>query len=470
MKSLLFSLFAAVALVSCVGGGNEEQLVNAGIGTPNAAAIANPGAAADDPMRAKIQLPDPTLAAQPVSLVNTTTTGDQVLRSIGAVADGGYIVAWISTDTTLFIQRYDGDGNKVGTEVSVPLAIQSDDAARAATALREASVAVLEDGSVMVAYQIDRLVGQVGAYLQYNQGIYIQRFDASGTQLMGETEVFSRLALSNPRPVFLRSLKIEPLADGGFVLGWLSVAPALTTSPNAQLFTRRYDSQAQPVGDTATVGLFGIQNGAPGTGFAIVADASGGYTLLVSYNDANTGLVTVTSATHYDASGTGTQIVAPRTGPVMLLPLTGGGFVLFATDTGGTFNQMLDASGNPVGNPVSIASMPFATRELMDGTYVVFWNSGATITAQRYDSTGATVGDLLTLETGGSMPGVAALAEGGFAAAWSTPGAGGDLDVFTQRFIEVLTQSQVARRKACLASAKGLIGQERKVFMDSCLR
>jgi len=457
MKKLLFALCAVIALASC-GGGDSGGV---------AASSDLPGA---QPLSAKVRAPDPTLSAQAVSMVNTTTAGDQVFRSIGALADGGYIAAWISGNTTINIQRYDSAGNKVGGEVPLPVVIPSDDPARAATALREAKVAVLGDGSVVVAYQIDRFVGQVGAYLQYNQGVYIQRFDAGGDLLMGETEVLSRLALANSRPLFLRDVKVEPLADGGFVVGWLDVAPALTTAPNVGLYKRRYDGLAQPIGDAVRVGEFGIMNGAPGTGYSLAGDAGGGYTLMVSYADISTGFVTMTSAMHYNAADTGTQIVTPRTGGVLLLAMDARGFVLFASVTSGTSSQMLDASGNPVGNSTSTASMPFAARELMDGSFVVFWNTNSSITAQRFDSTGAAIGDVLTLQNGASDPGLVALAEGGFAAAWSAPGTGGDLDVLTQRYIEVLTQSQVARRKACLVSAKGMIGQDRKAFMDACMR
>lgn len=458
MKHLLFALCAAFALVSCGGGGDSG---------------ASPELLAAQVLSAKVPVPDPTLAAQPVAVVNTTAAGDQVFRSIGALADGGHTVAWISDNTAIFMQRYDSAGNKVGGEVSVPVTIPSDEPARAATALREATLAVLGDGSVVVAYQIDRLVGQVGAYLQYNQGVYIQRVDASGTQRLGETEVFSRLALANSRPLFLRDVKIEALADGGFVLGWLSVAPALTTSPNAILYKRRYDSQAQPAGDMVTVGLFGIQNGAPGTGFSLAADASGGYTLAVSYADTSTDFVTMTSAIHYDALDSGTQLVAPRTGSVLLLPLDAGGFVLFTSEGAGFSSRVLDTAGNPVGDPLPLSSMPFDARELMDGSYLVFWNTGGTITAQRFDGTGAAIGDLLSLQASAATMGVAPLAGGGFATAWSAPGTGGDLDVFTQRFTEVLTQSQAQlrfKRKACLASAKGMTGHERQAFMDACMK
>jgi hypothetical protein len=49
---------------------------------------------------------------------------------------------------------------------------------------------------------------------------------------------------------------------------------------------------------------------------------------------------------------------------------------------------------------------------------------------------------------------------------------GRDLDVFTQRLIEVPSRDQAAlraKRKACLAGAQGITGQERKAFMDACM-
>jgi hypothetical protein len=425
-------------------------------------------------LKAKPVTTDPTLLAGPVSMVNTTTAGDQVLRSIAATSDGGYTVAWMSDNATLFIQHYDSAGNKAGGETAVPVAVVGTPTCATGncdgpTAIREGSVAVLRDGSVVVAYELDRPAGQVGAFLQFNQGIYIQRFDADGVQLLEETTVFSQVMPYNSRPVFLSDPTVRALTDGGFVVGWNARVPQLTNLSRSPVLERRYDSQATPWGDAVTVGSFFLQDQS-GRGFSLVADASGGYTLTVPHQD--TAFTPVVSAIHYDASDTAAPIVAPRTGSILLLPLEGDRFVLFTSDGSGTFRQFLDSAGNPLGMSTPIASMPFDARELADGSFVVFFSSNATVTAQRFDSTGSPIGNLLTLQTGGALPGIAALADSGFADAWSAVGTAAGLDVFTQRFIEVLSPDQAAlraKRKACLMSAKGMTGQQRKAFVNACI-
>ena len=459
MKNLISIVCVALALAACGGGGGSSG---------------DASRVSAQALKARVMVPDPTLAAQAVSVVNTTTAGDQVLRSIGALNDGGYTVAWISGNSTLFIQRYDSAGHKVGGETAIAISVAGSagpcpSTCDPAAAIRQSSIAVLGDGSVVVAYEIDRVVGQVGAYTEVKQGIYIQRFDASGAQLLAETEVFSTLALMNPRPTFLSDPTVRALADGGFVVAWNTQVPALTNLSTSQILKRRYDSQAQPLGGTATAGSFLLLDW-PSTGFTLVPDASGGYTLTVSSLDP--AFNPIVSAIHYDATDAAAQIAAPRSGSVLLLPLEGDRFVLFRSDSSGISRQFLDSAGNPVGDPVPVSSIPFAARELMDGSFVAFWNTGGNITAQRFDSAGAPRGDLLTLQTSVSAPGIAPLVDGGFAAAWSAPGAAGDLDVFTQRFIEVVARDQAAlraKRKACLAAAKGLRGQERKALMGACL-
>jgi len=110
--------------------------------------------------------------------------------------------------------------------------------------------------------------------------------------------------------------------------------------------------------------------------------------------------------------------------------------------------------------------MPFDVRELADGSYILFWRTGLALTAQRFAANGSAMGDLLTPQAPlGTVPEVAVLADVGFALAWSAIGTAADTDVFTQRFIEVLS----TRKKACLESAKGLRGHERKAFMAACL-
>jgi len=87
MKQLLFALCAALALVSCGGGGTGDTAQTA-VGS--------------EVLKAKpVVTDDFTLVAQQVSMANTTAAGDQVLRTIGATSDGGYTVAWVSGTSTL---------------------------------------------------------------------------------------------------------------------------------------------------------------------------------------------------------------------------------------------------------------------------------------------------------------------------------------------------------------------------------
>jgi hypothetical protein len=53
-------------------------------------------------------------------LVNTTTTGDQGLASVVALADGGFLVTWSDENANLVrAQRFDAAGLKIGTEFTV---------------------------------------------------------------------------------------------------------------------------------------------------------------------------------------------------------------------------------------------------------------------------------------------------------------------------------------------------------------
>lgn len=92
---------------------------------------------------------------------------------------------------------------------------------------------------------------------------------------------------------------------------------------------------------------------------------------------------------------------------------------------------------------------------------------------QRYGIEGAPVGPALPIRTNGAVPQLIALADGGFAAAWSGPGEHGDLDVFAQRFWPGGNGHATARaiRLACIESARqqGLKGSARKQFVDQCL-
>jgi hypothetical protein len=427
MKNIILACIV-LALSACGGGAGDESLSSA---------------LARKPPR------DRTLVPEAVSLVNTTTAGQQVLRSIGATSDGGYTVAWVSNDSPLFLQRYDSAGQKLGGETLVSLN---------PNLLVITAVSVLADGGVVVAYFAQRSSLEPDGLVHTRSGIFIQRFDANGVQVQAETEVASKPGVLDLTAPVLGNQKTAALQDGGFVVAWTLFQFGSTATTTATLSLQRYDSQGQPVGGTVTVGSF------LALGYELTADAHGGFTLTLFHLDNS--FNNVVSIIHYDANQVARQLAVPVTSRALALPLAGR-YVLFASDSTGAWQQMLDSGGNPAGPQTPISAVPDLATELADGTYIVFWVAIGSATAQRYDASGVPMGDLMTISIGTSLPAVAALVDGGFALAWTALTTPGDLDVYTQRFVELLT----TQRKACLDSAKeqGLRGHDRKAFMEACL-
>lgn len=456
MKNIIFAAFVCLGLVACGGGGTPDpassELLSARPTTSPSAARQKDSAA--------------TLVAQEISRVNTTTAGQQSLRSIGALPDGGYIVAWISNNDALYMQRYDSAGRKAGGETLIPLATQPGD--NIPFIVTNSSMAVLADGSVVVAYTAHRNTDQPNGTVLTHTGIYIQRFDATGAQVLAETELASITQVVHRRSPNLGDPRVLALADGGFVAGWTFFDPNSVAGVRNTFFNQRFDSQNRPLTAPVVIG----QPGAISSSYSFSADLRGGYVLSYFEIDPNNFPRDLVTVTHYDANQTAKIIVRPTPSPVLLLPLEGDRYVLYATSSQGPYRQFLDSEGNPVGEPTPVSAMPNAARELVDGSYVVFRLAQGNFSAQRFDGSEAPMGDLLPIQTNGAVPRVVALADGGFAMAWSRDTAPNDLDVYTQRFIDVLDKDQAARRakrKACLDDAKGMTGHDRKAFMESCL-
>jgi hypothetical protein len=92
-------------------------------------------------------------------LVNTTTTGNEFLPSVVALADGGFLVTWEDTNGLVRAQRFDATGLKIGTEFTVkeetnvtsgdfPEAALLTDGGRIAYAVTDASIS---DNDVMTS-------------------------------------------------------------------------------------------------------------------------------------------------------------------------------------------------------------------------------------------------------------------------------------------------------------------------------
>jgi len=135
---------------------------------------------------------------------NTTTAGTQTYPHVTDLADGGFVAVWQSPDGNengIFAQRFDASGAAVGGEFRVNTQTDSHQTLAHATGLA--------DGGFVVAWQ---------SYLQDGDGfgIFAQRYDASGSTMGGEFQVNT---FTTDGQV---AASVAGLEDGSLVVAWHS--------------------------------------------------------------------------------------------------------------------------------------------------------------------------------------------------------------------------------------------------------
>ncbi|WP_183451189.1 putative Ig domain-containing protein, partial [Microvirga lupini] len=301
--------------------------------------------------------------------VNTTTASEQMYPAITALAGGGYVVTWMSSGQDgsgygVYAQRYGADGGTLGGEVRVNTFTTSDQYFPATTALA--------GGGYVVTWMS---VNQDGS----GWGIYAQCYGADGSALGGEVRVNTTAANSQERPA------ITALADGGFAVTWMSVDQ---DGSGWGIYAQRYGAEGTPLGGELRVNTTTFSNQMfP----AITALAGGGY-------------VVTWMSSGQDGSGYG--IYAKRYG----------------------------ADGAALGGEIRVNSTTAsdqanpAITALAGGGYVVTWmsinqdGSAYGIYAQRYGADGTPLGGELRINTttanSQEQPAITALADGGFVVTW----------------------------------------------------
>ena len=140
--------------------------------------------------------------------VNTNTNGSDRNPDvvIGPFDGGGYVVTWMNSsrdgsDWGVFGQRFDANGNAVGSEFQV----------NTTTSNRQwrPDVATFSDGSFVVVWNSRDQDGS-------DIGVFGQRFDANGTAVGDEFQVNTQTESNQMRPA------VAELADGGFAVTWQS--------------------------------------------------------------------------------------------------------------------------------------------------------------------------------------------------------------------------------------------------------
>ena len=146
---------------------------------------------------------------------------------VAALADGGFVVVWdpdvgatYKGDTPAVGQRFDADGNPVGSQFVLE-GVEGD-------AWRP-EVAAFAGGGFVVMWE-SLAIRQLSPHIiGYEYGAFAQRFDAHGAKAGG---VFEAVALSNAG---LYGASVCTLDDGGFVAAW----------EQSGTFATRYDSDGE---------------------------------------------------------------------------------------------------------------------------------------------------------------------------------------------------------------------------------
>ena len=246
--------------------------------------------------------------------VNTTTDGSQTDPAVDQNADGDYVVVWsgygnvYEPDPGIFGQRYDSDGNKVGSEFHINTETMGDQT--------QPDVAIADDDSFVVVWRSeDKAVNpsQFGIYAQMydkdgvatgselridgngtsgeyilmepavsinNTGefvvtwiddtweastkdIYANRFNAPGYTNEGQA-IDSEFQVNTYLNGEYYNPDVVLADDGSFVIAWGSDATSDSAPDSHFIFTRRYDTDAspldaeKPVSTAASAQLYGI--------------------------------------------------------------------------------------------------------------------------------------------------------------------------------------------------------------------
>jgi len=322
--------------------------------------------------------------------IDTYTTGNQRTPAVATGADGDFVVVWRGgygqdgSEYGVFGQRFESDGAKVGTEFLINTYTTGDQ--------EWPDVVAGADGDFVAVW---RSYGQDGD----DAGIFAQRFDSTGASVGGEFQVNT---YTTGRQV---GGKIAVDALGNFAVVWTDMDPR--DGSGMGVFARRFDSTGTPVGDDFQVNTYTTDEQSAGE---VAYDAEGNFIMVWRGKG--------------DQDGAGSGIFAQR-------------FDSTGASVGGEFQVNTYTTGSQ-----SYPAVAFDAN----GRFLVVWTDhhhqdgdGEGIFAQRFDSTGASVGGEFQVNTyttnSQDYPSVAAHGYGDFLVVWTSVDQDGDgRGVFGRRF------------------------------------
>ncbi len=304
--------------------------------------------------------------------INTYTTGIQSRPAVASDPNGNFVVVWTSagqdgSGSGIFGQRFNPSGPQ-GSELRVNTYTTGNQ--------RLPSVTLDGSGNFVVVWTS---TGQDGS----NDGIFGQRFNASGARQGGEFQVNSYTTGYQQFPA------VASDASGNFVVVWTSNGQ---NGGGGGIFGQRFNASGVPQGSEFKVNSYTTYTQGLA---AVVSDATGNF--VVVWHD-------------YGQDGS----------------------------LGGIFGQRFDASGAPQGGEFQVNSYTTSSQSGASvasdgsGNFVVVWTSfvedgsGTGIFAQRFNASGVRQGgefrvNSFTLDYQ-SFGRVAASPDGDFVVAWTSEG------------------------------------------------
>ena len=416
-------VLALLMLPACGGGGSSDTVAAGSV----AVAMDAPEAVKAKPARSQGLTQQAAVVVEAIHV----ESGRESLVAVGALADGGDVVVWLTLDPTnalapaqLSMQRQDATGAAVGAPLRLPGLFDPGNVA----------VLVRPNGELVVTYAV--LTRSTTESAVQTTSIFLQRFASDGTPIGGEVEVSSltQNIFAVHIPVIFRSPAIAQWQDGSWVVAWewLQRSPI---GPTVLVKTQRFSSSGQAVGTANTEATSNQE------GFSLATVEPNGLLISVQRRAQDnslelffaSGLAALPDST--DATGLALGSFA--------VPLSTGEAVLFSGRNQGlngpvvdAFSQRINRGGQAAGQPNAISTLPDTAVALPDGGYVVVRPvaDGVQRIAERYDRHGALLGDPTFL--GFRTPGVKAtvLADGTVLLAW-TDNVTGFSRVVTQRLL-----------------------------------
>lgn len=319
-----------------------------------------------------------TLIGGAETRVNTTTAYDQKSPAIAVLNDGSYVVAWSSDNSagqgTIYTQHYSAAGAKIGGETRINTPATGADA-------MYPSVSALSTGGYVVAWNVVSSVGTM-------YSTHAKMYNASDVATSGDIIISQNATYDQG---FAKVAQWDKAGAGGFVTIWESNnAPPPTANfhgihgqlvnPNGTLVPGDFRVNLTLVGEQLDPSLARFQNG---SGFVVAfetPDASGSGIVMRLYDGAAVGAATEIRVNNYT---TGDQL------DPAVAALNGGGIVVTYSSAGqdgsgaGVYAQTFTAAGAKVGGEVLVNTTTQGDQghpqitELADGGYVIVWESTA---------------------------------------------------------------------------------------------